>query len=40
MIRHDMPDRVAAMAGMLAAIRAVPSLPGLTVGLEHVLGLD
>jgi 4-hydroxy-tetrahydrodipicolinate reductase len=38
-IRHDMPDRIAAMPGMLAAVRAVGSLPGLTVGLEHVLGL-
>jgi 4-hydroxy-tetrahydrodipicolinate reductase len=38
-IRHDMPDRVAAMSGLLASIRAVRSLPGLTVGLEHVLGL-
>jgi 4-hydroxy-tetrahydrodipicolinate reductase len=38
-IRHDMPDRAAAMPGMLASVRAVGSLPGLTVGLEHVLGL-
>jgi 4-hydroxy-tetrahydrodipicolinate reductase len=38
-IRHDMPDRAAAMPGMVASIRAVGSLPGLTVGLEHVLGL-
>jgi len=38
-IRHDMPDRIAAMPGMLASVRAVGSLPGLTVGLEHVLGL-
>ena len=37
-IRHDMPDRAAAMAGMLASVHAVGSTPGLTVGLEHVLG--
>ncbi len=38
-IRHDMPDRVAAMAGLVASIRYVGSHPGLTVGLEPVLGL-
>jgi 4-hydroxy-tetrahydrodipicolinate reductase len=36
-IRHDMLDRSAALPGVLAAIRAVPRRPGLTVGLEHVL---
>jgi 4-hydroxy-tetrahydrodipicolinate reductase len=36
-IRHDMLDRAAALPGVLAAIRAVPGRPGLTVGLEHVL---
>lgn len=39
-IRHDMPDRVAAMAGLVASIRYVVGHPGLTVGLEPVLGLD
>jgi 4-hydroxy-tetrahydrodipicolinate reductase len=39
-IRHDMLDRAAAMPGLLASIRAVPTIPGLTVGLERVLGLD
>ena len=39
-IRHDMLDRSAAVAGVLAAVRAVPRLPGLTVGLERVLDLD
>jgi 4-hydroxy-tetrahydrodipicolinate reductase len=39
-IRHDMPDRAAAMPGLVLAIRAVVDLPGLTVGLERVLGLD
>lgn len=38
-IRHDMPDRVAAMPGVVASIRYVVDHPGLTVGLEHVLGL-
>ena len=39
-IRHDMPDRAAAMPGLVAAVRAVSDLPGLTVGLDRVLGLD
>ncbi len=39
-IRHDSHDRVSFMPGVLAAVRAVPDLPGLTVGLESVLGLD
>jgi 4-hydroxy-tetrahydrodipicolinate reductase len=38
-VRHDMLDRAAAMSGMLACVRAVPRMPGLTVGLETVLGL-
>lgn len=38
-IRHDMPDRAAAATGILAATRAVGEHRGLTVGLEHVLGL-
>ena len=39
-LRHDMPDRAAAMPGVLAALRAVSDLPGLTVGLDQVLGFD
>lgn len=39
-IRHDMPDRVAAMPGLVASTRFVVDHPGLTVGLEHVLGLE
>ncbi|MBA2697281.1 MAG: 4-hydroxy-tetrahydrodipicolinate reductase [Nocardioidaceae bacterium] len=39
-IRHDMPDRVAAMTGLVAAVRYVVGHPGLTVGLESALGLD
>jgi 4-hydroxy-tetrahydrodipicolinate reductase len=39
-IRHDSPDRLAFMPGILLGVRRVGSMPGLTVGLEHVLGLD
>lgn len=39
-IRHDSHDRESFMPGVLAALRAVSSRPGLTVGLEDVLGLD
>ena len=38
-IRHDSFDRISFMPGVLAGVRAVPSHPGLTVGLEHFLGL-
>jgi 4-hydroxy-tetrahydrodipicolinate reductase len=38
-IRHDSLDRVSFMPGVLAAVRAVPGLPGLTVGIEGLLGL-
>jgi 4-hydroxy-tetrahydrodipicolinate reductase len=38
-IRHDAPDRSSYMSGVLLAIRRVGSLPGLTVGLESLLGL-
>jgi 4-hydroxy-tetrahydrodipicolinate reductase len=39
-IRHDSHDRVSFMPGVLAALRAVADRPGLTVGLDDVLGLD
>ena len=39
-IRHDSLDREAFMPGVLAAVRAAPTLPGLTIGLEQILGLD
>ena len=39
-IRHDSLDRSSFMPGVLAAIRAVAGRPGLTVGLEQLLGLD
>lgn len=38
-IRHDSFDRVSFMPGVLIAVRAVPSRPGLTVGLDALLGL-
>lgn len=39
-LRHDSTDRTSFMPGVLLAIKAVPGLPGLTVGLEAVLELD
>jgi 4-hydroxy-tetrahydrodipicolinate reductase len=38
-IRHDSYDRVSFMPGVLLAVRAVPDRPGVTVGLEALLGL-
>jgi 4-hydroxy-tetrahydrodipicolinate reductase len=38
-IRHDSTDRASFMAGVLLAVRRVVELPGLTVGLDAVLGL-
>ena len=38
-IRHDSFDRVSFMPGVLAAVRSVGDHPGVTVGLEHYLGL-
>jgi 4-hydroxy-tetrahydrodipicolinate reductase len=38
-LRHDSLDRVSFMPGMLLAVRSVVSRPGLTVGLEPLLGL-
>lgn len=37
-IRHDSTSRSSFMPGVLAAIRSVGSRPGLTVGLEQLLG--
>ncbi|CAI9398822.1 4-hydroxy-tetrahydrodipicolinate reductase [Aestuariimicrobium sp. T2.26MG-19.2B] len=39
-IRHDSLDRVSFMPGVIAAVEAVPSRPGLTEGIEAILGLD
>ncbi|WP_068397851.1 4-hydroxy-tetrahydrodipicolinate reductase [Kribbia dieselivorans] len=38
-IRHDSFDRVSFMPGVVAGVRAVADHPGVTVGLEHFLGL-
>lgn len=38
-IRHDSFDRVSFMPGVVAAVRKVGEHPGLTVGLEHYLGI-
>ena len=38
-IRHDSYDRSSFMAGVVLAVRAVADRPGLTVGLEALLGL-
>jgi 4-hydroxy-tetrahydrodipicolinate reductase len=38
-IRHDSLDRVSFMPGVLLAVRSVMSRPGLTVGIEPLLGL-
>ena len=38
-IRHDSLDRISFMPGVLTAVRSVAEHPGLTVGLEHLLGV-
>jgi 4-hydroxy-tetrahydrodipicolinate reductase len=38
-LRHDTVDRTAFMPGVLLAVRQVPDRPGLTVGLDRLLGL-
>ncbi|MCW2769629.1 MAG: 4-hydroxy-tetrahydrodipicolinate reductase [Aeromicrobium sp.] len=38
-IRHDSHDRTSFMPGVVAAVRAVGQRPGITVGLDDVLGL-
>ncbi len=38
-IRHDSLDRASFMTGVVGAVRRVADHPGLTVGLEHYLGL-
>ncbi len=39
-LRHDSYDRASFMPGVLLAVREVASRPGLTLGLEPLLGLD
>lgn len=38
-VRHDSTDRASFMPGVLTAVREVPTRPGLTVGLQALLGL-
>jgi 4-hydroxy-tetrahydrodipicolinate reductase len=38
-IRHDSLDRISFMPGVIAAIRAISNRPGLTVGIESILGI-
>lgn len=38
-IRHDSLDRVSFMPGVLTAVRAVVDRPGLTVGIDDLLGI-
>jgi 4-hydroxy-tetrahydrodipicolinate reductase len=38
-IRHDSYDRASFMDGVVLAVRSVPDRPGLTLGLESLLGL-
>lgn len=39
-LRHDTYDRTSFMPGVLMATKAVSATPGLTVGLDALLGLD
>jgi 4-hydroxy-tetrahydrodipicolinate reductase len=40
-IRHDSLDRASFMPGVLLAVRGIAGLPpGLTVGIEPLLGLE
>lgn len=38
-IRHDSLDRASFMPGVLAAVRAVGDRPGVTVGIEDIVGI-
>jgi 4-hydroxy-tetrahydrodipicolinate reductase len=38
-IRHDTIDRTSFMPGVLLAVRRVGETPGLTIGLDALLGL-
>ena len=39
-IRHDTMDRTSFMPGVIRAVKAVASRPGLTIGLERLLDLE
>jgi 4-hydroxy-tetrahydrodipicolinate reductase len=38
-IRHDSYDRTSFMDGVVLAVRSVPGLPGVTLGIDTLLGL-
>ena len=38
-IRHDTYDRASFMPGVLLAVRKIAETPGLTIGLDALLGL-
>ena len=38
-IRHDSYDRTSFMPGVLLAVKGIASRPGLTIGLDPLLGL-
>lgn len=38
-IRHDSLDRVSFMPGVIAAVRGIGGRPGLTIGIEEILGI-
>jgi 4-hydroxy-tetrahydrodipicolinate reductase len=38
-IRHDSYDRSSFMPGVLLAIKAIADRPGVTIGLDRLLGL-
>jgi 4-hydroxy-tetrahydrodipicolinate reductase len=38
-IRHDSLDRTSFMPGVVLAAKRVPELPGVTLGLDSLLGL-
>ena len=38
-IRHDSYDRASFMPGVLLAVRKIADTPGLTIGLDALLGL-
>jgi 4-hydroxy-tetrahydrodipicolinate reductase len=38
-VRHDSYDRASFMPGVLLAVKVVPDRPGLTVGLDALLGV-
>jgi len=39
-IRHDSTDRTSFMPGVVKAVQDVPEHPGLTLGIERILGIE